>query len=146
MIVLPGCDGGADDSSSLPERVKRALGRFTSPYFVLGRQRGSTYTYVRLAALAPSGLVWLATRPSAGRADLLRHTSFSVASAAQRTPTYASPRWLPRASSGSQLGPVPRRGGQRPALTAGRPTARGRSRREAPRCGAPRLEAPRRGG
>src|SRR3989442_14925919 len=40
-------------------------------------------------------------------ADLLRHTSFSVASAAQRTPTYASPRWLPRASSGSQLGPVP---------------------------------------
>src|ERR1700675_729704 len=39
-------------------------------------------------------------------ANLLRHTSFSVASDAQRTPTYASRRWLPRASSGSQLGPV----------------------------------------
>src|SRR5437660_11723102 len=44
-------------------------------------------------------------------ANLLRHTSFSVASNAQRTPTYASHCWLPRASSGSQLGPVPGCGG-----------------------------------
>src|SRR6266436_4326384 len=33
----------------------------------------------------------------------------SVASDAQRTPTYASRRWLPRASSGSQLAPAPGR-------------------------------------
>src|SRR5438445_1494273 len=39
-------------------------------------------------------------------ANLLRHTSFSVASNAQRTPTYASHCWLPRASSGSQLDPA----------------------------------------
>src|SRR6266545_669780 len=45
-----------------------ALGQFASPYFVLGRQRRSTY----------------------GK--------------------YASHRWLPRASSGSQLGPVPAHG------------------------------------
>jgi hypothetical protein len=31
---------------------------------VLGRQQRSTYTNVRLALLAPSGLVWLATWPS----------------------------------------------------------------------------------
>ncbi len=52
-------------------RVASVLGQFTSPYFVLGRQRRSTYTYVRLAPLAPSGLVWLATWPSTQvRADL----------------------------------------------------------------------------
>src|SRR6266542_4684109 len=33
----------------------------------------------------------------------------SVASDAQRTPTYASRRWLLRASSGSQLAPAPGR-------------------------------------
>jgi len=44
-------------------------------------------------------------------ANLLRHTSYSVASNAQRTPTYASHCWLPRASSGSQLGPGPELGG-----------------------------------
>jgi len=42
-------------------------GRLTSPYFVLGRQRCSTYTHVRLASLTPSGLVWLATRPGIGK-------------------------------------------------------------------------------
>src|SRR6266852_5020207 len=49
-------------------------------------------------------------RPPKGQgywANLLRHTSFSVASDAQRTYRYASRRWLPRASSGSQLDPVP---------------------------------------
>src|SRR5438552_16803029 len=40
------------------------LGQFASPYFVLGRQQRSTYTHVRLALLALSGLVWLATWPS----------------------------------------------------------------------------------
>src|SRR6266849_2301079 len=43
----------------------KVLGQFASPYFVLGRQQRSTYTHVRLALLAPSGLVWLATWPSA---------------------------------------------------------------------------------
>ena len=38
-------------------------GRLTSPYFVLGRQQPSTYTYVRLGLLPPSGLVWFAIRP-----------------------------------------------------------------------------------
>src|SRR5712692_9192889 len=41
------------------------------------------------------------------RGRLARNATFSVASNAQRTPTYASHCWLPRASSGSQLGPVP---------------------------------------
>src|SRR6266852_774766 len=40
-------------------------------------------------------------------ANLLRHTSFSVGSDPQRTNKYASGRCLPRASSGSQLDPVP---------------------------------------
>src|SRR5207247_1290315 len=40
----------------------KVLGRFASPDLVLGRPRRSTR--VRLASLAPSGLVWLATRPS----------------------------------------------------------------------------------
>src|SRR5713226_2984617 len=40
---------------------KTVLGQFASPYFVLGRQQRSTYTHVRLALLASSGLVWLAT-------------------------------------------------------------------------------------
>src|SRR5216683_3383109 len=39
--------------------------------------------------------------------NLLRHTSFSVACNAQRTYRYASRCRLPRASSGSQLDPVP---------------------------------------
>ena len=58
----------------------QALGQFASPDLlsprlaaeplnsnghVLGRQRRSTYTHVRFAPLAPSGLVWLATWPSA---------------------------------------------------------------------------------
>src|SRR5713226_587876 len=40
-------------------------------------------------------------------ANLLRHTSFSVACNAQRTYRYASRCRLRRASSGSQLDPVP---------------------------------------
>src|SRR5437867_5270016 len=48
------------------------LGRFASPCFVLGRQRRSAAQRVRLASLAPSGLVWLATRPSTrGKIDPL---------------------------------------------------------------------------
>src|SRR5207244_1203726 len=47
------------DPANLPVR-----GRFASPDFALGRQRRSTAQRVRLASLAPSGLVWLATRPS----------------------------------------------------------------------------------
>jgi len=39
--------------------------------------------------------------------NLLRHTSFSVVASPQRTTTYASGWLLPRASSGSQLDPVP---------------------------------------
>src|SRR4030095_9883663 len=31
----------------------------TSPYFVLGRRRSSTYNRVRLRPTTPSGLVWL---------------------------------------------------------------------------------------
>src|SRR5262249_5238372 len=49
-----------------PGQVKLpALGQFASPYFVLGRLQRSTYIQVRLALQAPSGLVWLATWPSA---------------------------------------------------------------------------------
>src|SRR5713226_8877305 len=44
--------------------IPAGTGPIASPYFVLGRQRRSTYTHVRLASLAPSGLVWLATWPS----------------------------------------------------------------------------------
>src|SRR6266542_228497 len=40
------------------------------------------------------------------RANLLRHTSFSLAGSPHRTPTYASGCRLARASSGSQLDPV----------------------------------------
>src|SRR6266852_2540772 len=36
---------------------------FSSKRHVLGRQQRSTYTHVRLALLAPSGLVWRATWP-----------------------------------------------------------------------------------
>src|SRR5882672_5424168 len=40
---------------------------------------------------------WPGTQNTRCRANLLRHTSFSVASNAQRTPTYAGQSWLPRA-------------------------------------------------
>src|SRR2546422_3854214 len=50
--------------STAPIVLRPVLGQFASPYFVLGRQQRSTYTHVRLALLAPSGLVRLATRPS----------------------------------------------------------------------------------
>jgi hypothetical protein len=33
--------------------------QLTSPYFVLGRRRSSTYNRVRLWPTTPSGLVWL---------------------------------------------------------------------------------------
>src|SRR5206468_13045840 len=67
----------------------RVLGQFASPYLsshftarlaltaavanghVLGRPRRSTYTHVRLASRAPSGLVWLATCPSTPQTDRL---------------------------------------------------------------------------
>src|SRR6266540_7325096 len=41
-------------------------GQFASPYFVLARRQPSTYTHVRLGLPTRSGLVWLATWPSAG--------------------------------------------------------------------------------
>jgi len=42
--------------------------QLTSPYFVLGRQQPSTYTYVRIRLLPPSGLVWLVIWPGTLRA------------------------------------------------------------------------------
>src|SRR5437867_5030075 len=56
------------------------LGRFASPCFVLGRQRRSAAQRVRLASLAPSGLVWLAARPSTQdqRATRRRRSAFAM--------------------------------------------------------------------
>src|SRR2546428_7863861 len=57
----------ARPSASAPSRAGcraidgRRLGpvQLTSPYFVLGRRRSSTYNRVRLRPAPPSGLVWL---------------------------------------------------------------------------------------
>src|SRR5712692_3765594 len=71
------------------------------------RGRGTPSHSLRAVPIAGViGMCWLGTEGGYW-ANLLRHTSFSVASDAQRTYRYASRRWLPRASSGSQLDPVP---------------------------------------
>src|SRR2546426_9878320 len=49
-----------------------AAGPLSSNGHVLGRLQRSTYIQVRLALQAPSGLVWLATCPSAGVQTALR--------------------------------------------------------------------------
>src|SRR5439155_20293240 len=68
------------------------LGRFASPCFVLGRQRRSAAQRVRLASLAPSGLVWLATRPST-QAELTQYpTSAGIGRTAWHTGVHARNR------------------------------------------------------
>src|SRR2546429_541393 len=52
-----------------PPRPRRCLvpGQLTSPCFVLGRRRSSTYTRVRLRPAPPSGLAWLVMCPGTVR-------------------------------------------------------------------------------
>ena|SRR5438105_7065797 len=63
-IVLPWALGQFASPDLLSSRLVAAP--LSSNGHVLGRLQRSTYIQVRLALQAPSGLVWLATCPSAG--------------------------------------------------------------------------------